>query len=110
MAIGIVQNISIAGLVENMLTPNSTEQIIPATGQFLQVRNASGSACVVTIVDPGLTPSGSPSVNPTVTVPATTGAAKIYLPPSLANPATGTIQVNFSVTASITAALIRVGV
>lgn len=110
MALGALQSIGVAGLAPAYATPNSSEQINPNTGQFLHVKNASGSPITVTLVDAGTSPAGSATVNPTVSVPATTGDRMIYLPPAMVNPATGTIQVNFSATTSVTAALVRVGV
>lgn len=108
MALGAMQTIGVAGVAQTYATPGSTENITPATGMFLHVKNANGSACVVTLTDAGVTPGGSAATNPTVSVPATTGDKMIYLPPSFAG-ATGVIAVAFSVTTSVSVALLRVG-
>lgn len=110
MPLGTIQSVGVAGLAPSYATPNSSEQIAPNSGVFLHVKNASGSVVTVTLVDSGTSPAGSATVNPTVSVPATTGDRMIYIPAAMVNPATGTVQVNFSATASVTAALIRVGV
>jgi len=54
-------------------------------GLILHVKNTSGSNNVVTLTDPGTTPSGSVATNPSFTVPLTTGDRMYILPPSLAN-------------------------
>lgn len=107
MALATVQQIVSTGLAPAYATPLSTEQIQPNDDLFLHVKNASGSPITVTLTDPGQTPSGSAATNPTVSVPATTGDRMIYLPATLTNSSTGTIQVGFSATTSVTAALIR---
>jgi hypothetical protein len=53
--------------------------------------------------------AGSAATNPTVSVPATTGDRMIGpLSPYLADPATGIITVTYSVTSSVTAALVAI--
>lgn len=73
---------------------------------FLHIRNGNGSACVVTIADPGLTPAGNAAVARTVSVPATTGDEMILLPFAAAN-ASQQVSVTYSVTATVTGAFIR---
>lgn len=107
MALGSVQQIVITGLAPTYATPLSTEQITPNDDLILHVKNASGSPVTVTLTDPGATPSGSVATNPTVSVPATTGDRLIYIPATLTSTSTGTIQVAFSATTSVTAALLR---
>lgn len=107
MALGAVQQITVLGLTTAYATPLASESIVPSDDIFLHVKNANAAACVVTLTDPGTTPSGSAATNPTVTVPATTGDRMIYLPPSLANPTTGLITVAFSVQTSVSVALFR---
>lgn len=108
MALGTVQAIVATGVTPVYATPLSSESITPGEDQFLHVKNASGGAVTVTLVDAGSTPGASAATNPTVSVPATTGDKMIYLNPNYVNPATGFITVNFSATASVTAALMRV--
>lgn len=107
MPLATVQQIVPAGLAPAFATPSSTENITPADDLVLHVKNASGSAVTVTLVDVGLTPAGSAATNQTISVPATTGDRMIALPYALMNPATGLIQVTFSATTSVTAALLR---
>jgi hypothetical protein len=107
MALATVQTIVKAGTTPAYATPLASENIIAAEGQFLHVKNANASACVVTMVDPGLTPSGSVATNPTVSVPATTGDKLIPLDSHMQNSSTGLQVVTFSVQTSVTAALIR---
>lgn len=107
MALGAVQAVTGAGIVPSYATPSSTEQISPTEDLILHVKNGSGSSINVTITDPGTTASGTAATNPVIAV--ANGAEKmIYLNQYLTNPSTGTIQVAFSATTSITAALIRV--
>lgn len=99
-------------IVAPSLTPaytavNASDTITPDTGLFLHVKNANAAACTVTITDSGTTPGGSAATNPTVSVPATTGDRMIPIQPSYVNPATGVITVTYSVTASVTAALVK---
>lgn len=106
MALGAVQQIVPAGLAPQYATPGATENIVPNTSLFLHVKNANAAACVVTLTDPGRTSAGSAATNPTRSVPANTGDLMIPLPPALTNSA-GLIAVAFSVTASVSVALIR---
>jgi len=99
-------------MVEARITPAyaqplASENIVGAPGLFLHVKNGNASPCVVTMVDIGLTPAGSPALNRTVSVPATTGDKMIPLDSNLIQPATGFIVVTFSVQTTVTAALIR---
>lgn len=106
MALTTVQTVTLTGLNPSYATPSATEQVQPVERQFLHVKNGSGSSMNVTVTDPGNTPAGSSAQSPVIAVPA--GAERmIYLPTSLMSPVTGTIQVAFSATASVTAALLR---
>jgi hypothetical protein len=106
MALAGVQQVVGSGLNPVYATPLSSEVIVPNDDLILHVKNASGGSMNVTLTDPSVTAAGSVSVNPVIAVPAA-GERMIYLNPALMNPATGTIAVAFSATASITAALIR---
>lgn len=107
MALAPVQRIVQAGLAPAYATPLASENITPARRLFLHVKNANAAPCVVTPDDTGRTAAGSAAVDPAVSVPATTGDRMIPLPLSLVNPSTGLIVVTFSVTTSVTAALIQ---
>jgi hypothetical protein len=108
MAMGSVISVLATGSAANMQVPLSTETVLPSDDLVLHVRNASGSAVTVTVLDSSLTPAGNASANLTVSVPATTGERFIYIPQSAVNPATGLISVTFSATASVTAEWFRV--
>jgi hypothetical protein len=108
MALAAAQTLSIAGTTPAYAAPLAMEVIQPDDGLFLHVKNTNGSSTVVGVVDTGVTPAGSAAVQPTVTVPATTGDRMIPLNRRFTNPATGTIVVSFSnVGAGVTAALFR---
>lgn len=110
MALLTPQTVTKTGTTPAYAAANSSDTIATANGalQFLHVKNANASALTVTLVDAGTTPAGSAASNPTVTVPANTGDKMIGpLPNSLAA-ATGLITVQYSVTSSVTAALISV--
>jgi len=106
MPLASLQSITPAGLAPAYATPNATEQIVPNDRQFLHVKNASGSSMNVTITDPGTTPAGNVATNPVIAVPAA-GERMIFLNMNLMNTVTGTIQVAFSSTTSVTAAVLR---
>jgi hypothetical protein len=111
MTLLTAQTVVKAGITPTYSAVNSTDTITPVRGAslFLHVKNANASACTVTLVDSSVTPAGSAATNPTVTVPADTGDKMIGpLPHALAAAATGLISVTYSVTSSVTAALISV--
>lgn len=111
MALLTAQAMSRAGLAPVYTAVNATDTIAQAGGvlQFLHVKNANAGACTVTISDGGKTPAGSSATNPTVVVPASTGDRMIGpLPNLMADPVTGVISASYSVTASVTAALVQV--
>lgn len=109
MALGAVQQITLAGTTPSYAAPNASENVVPDTGLFLHIKNGNASPCVVTFTDPGRTPAGSAATNPSVSVPATTGDRMIAVPQSLQSTATGLIGVAFSVQTSVSAALLRMG-
>lgn len=109
MALGAVQQISVAGTTPTYAVPLASENINPDTGLFLHVKNANAAACTVTFTDPGRTPGGSAATNPTVSVPASTGDRMIAVPVAFTNTTTGFIVVGFSVQTSVSVALLRLG-
>lgn len=111
MALLLPQSVAVAGLAPTYSAVNSTDTIAQAQGvvQFLHVKNANASAVTVTIADGGKTPGGSSASNPTVTVPANTGDRMIGpLKNVMADQTTGLLSVQYSATASVTAALVSV--
>ncbi len=109
MALGAVQSVVGSGITPSYATPGSTEDITPSGGLVLHVKNANVASLTVTVTDAGTTPAGSAATNPTLTVGANTGDRMMYLNPALASPTTGLIHLAFSITSSVTAALLRVG-
>ena len=107
MALLTAQVITKAGLQPVYTAVNASDTITPDNNLFLHVKNTNAAACTVTLDDGGSTPGGSAATDPTVVVPATTGDRMIAIPASFVNPATGLITVTYSVTASVTAALVR---
>jgi hypothetical protein len=91
----------------NAVTNGDTAPVDSQLGTFLHVRNGNAGACTVTIVDASLTPAGNASANKTVVVPATTGDEMILLPYTAGALATGLVTVNYSLTATVTAAVLR---
>lgn len=79
------------------------------SGTFLLVKNANAAACTVTLVTPGQVDGRLAVADSTFTVAANTGLGVIPLIPSLyADPTTGLATINYSVTASVTSAVVRV--
>lgn len=111
MALGVAQNVTIAGLTPVYAAPAAVENVVPDDGLYLHVKNTNGSATVVGVVDPGLTPAGSAAMNPAITVPATTGDKMIPLSRKFYNPAGGFIVVSFSnIGAGVVAGLFKLPV
>lgn len=111
MALLSAQSIVKAGLAPVYSAVSASDTIAPVPGSqlFLHVKNANAGACTVTLVDGGKTPAGSSAASPTVSVPATTGDRMIGpLPRSMVDSSTGLITVTYSVTASVTAALVAI--
>jgi hypothetical protein len=78
----------------------------PNPRQFLRVKNASGGAITLTLIDPGLSRTGQANPDPAINIPSTTGDVLIYLPPEIADPATGLISWTYSGVTSLTVALL----
>lgn len=79
------------------------------SGTFLYVKNANAAACTVTLVTPGQVDGRLAIADSTFVVAATTGIGIIPLLSSLyADPTTGLATINYSVTASVTVAVVRV--
>jgi len=111
MALLTAQPMSRAGLAPAYAAVNATDTIAQAGGvlQFLHVKNGNAAACTVTITDGGKSPAGQAAQSVTVVVPASTGDRMIGpLPNVMADPVTGVISAAYSVTATVTAALVQV--
>lgn len=111
MALLNPQVMSRTGLAPAYGAVAASDTITPVVGSllFLHVKNGNAAADTVTLVDSGKTPAGSSATNPTVVVPATTGDRMIGpLLSTMADPVTGLITVQHSVTATVTCALVQV--
>jgi len=105
------QVLSRAGIAPTYGAVTASDTFPQAVGvaQFLHVKNGNAAACTVTLVDGGRTPAGSLAANPTVVVPATTGDRMIGpIPNSMADQTTNLLTALFSVTPSVTVALVQV--
>lgn len=79
------------------------------SGTFLYVKNANAAACTVTLATPGQVDGRLAIADSTFTVAASTGIGLIPLIASLyADPTTGLATITYSVTASVTVAVVRV--
>jgi phage tail sheath gpL-like len=84
---------------------NASETIYPDDRIALHVKNANASPTNVVVVVPGSTYG---QANPDITVAVANATEKFIRIPNVPDPATGLITVTYSVTASVTAALVRV--
>lgn len=79
------------------------------SGTFLYVKNANAAACTVTLTTPAQVDGRLAVADSSFTVAATTGIGIIPLIYNLyADPTTGLATINYSVTASVTVAVVRV--
>jgi hypothetical protein len=107
MALAVAQNLTIAGTTPAYAAPLASENVVADDGLFLHVKNTNAALTLVGITDPGLTPAGSAALNPSISVPATTGDKMIPLTRRFMN-GTGNIVVTFSnIGAGVTAAVLK---
>jgi hypothetical protein len=107
MALAAAQNLAITGLTPVYAAPLVLENIVADDGLFLHVKNTNAALTLVGVVDPGTTPAGSAALNPSVSVPATTGDKMIPLTRRFMQ-GNGFIVVSFSnVAAGVTAAVLK---
>ncbi|MEV6737877.1 hypothetical protein AB0N14_13480 [Streptomyces sp. NPDC051104] len=79
------------------------------SGTFLYVKNGNAAACTVTLTTPGQVDGRLAVADSSFTVAANTGVGIIPLIPNLyADPTTGLATINYSITASVTVAVVRV--
>lgn len=108
MALQVLQKITAAGTKPTFNAVSASDTMLPADRLFLVVKNASGAAITATVVTPGNLPTGDAYPDKVYTVAATTGEAWIPLLDLYADPATGLATVNYSATASVTAAYVGI--
>lgn len=106
MALLAPQVLSYSGAAGNFVAAaGGGDSCVPIPGQFLRVKNASGSPITVTVVTPG-SDYGIADPDIPVVVPATTGDMMIALPVSLID-ANGTITWTYSGVTSLTVGLFQ---
>ena len=107
MATLTAQTPTITGTTPTYSAVTSSDSILYTSDRtFLVVKNGGGSSTNVTVVVPG-TEYGQPRADVVVAVPA---AGERWIGPLVGDLATGTpltITVNYSVTTSVTAALVQ---
>lgn len=108
MAVLPTQAISRSGLAPSYsAVSGGGDKVHPGQHTVLHLKNGNAAACVVTLVTPG-TAEGLAIADLTVSVPA--GADKFIgpLPANLFRGADGYVAVSYSVTSSVTAAVLSV--
>jgi hypothetical protein len=105
MALISPQTVGITGTAPTYGAVTATDTIAPNDRAVLHVKNASGGSINVTVVVPG-TQYGQPRADVVVAIPNGQDRFIGPFPNDLADPADGLIDVNFSGTTSVTAALI----
>lgn len=105
MALLSPQQISKSGLQATYSAANASDTANPDDDLILHVKNGGASPITVTLVDSGQTAAGSNASNPTVTV--TNATEKFIWLPAALGLVSGIIQVNYSATTSVTAALLK---
>lgn len=79
------------------------------SGTFLYVKNGNAAACTVTLTTPGQVDGRLAIADSAFVVAATTGIGLIPLISSLyADPTTGLATINYSVTSTVSVAVVRV--
>lgn len=104
MALLTQQAITIAGLTPSYTAVNASDTATPDTDLILHVKTA-GTGTTVTLVDSSKSAAGSTATNPTVVLGAT---AERFISLSAAfGLVSGIITINYSSTATCTAALLK---
>jgi hypothetical protein len=75
---------------------------------WIEVVNGHSAAQTVSVADPGKTASGNPGTITPVSVPASGGKRRIYVPPSAVNPTTGKAALTYSGVTALTVLALRV--
>lgn len=102
------EQVTLAGLTPSYAGVTAADKFQPGANVYLQVKNASGSPCTVT-VDSKVPSNYGDDTNVVVTVPATTGDKVIGpFPPQRFAGADGMADVTFSAQTSVTARAFRV--
>jgi hypothetical protein len=108
LATNVVPNVGVD--ISTLLVAATNGDTAPCgSGTFLVVKNGNAAPCTVTVacpvkVDGRLTTTSSASP----AIPATTGIGFIPLPAYYVDPTTGLATITYSVTSSVTVAVVRV--
>lgn len=96
------------GLAATYRTPANGD-LVPG-GVYLIVKNGNAAVLTLTIVTPESRHGDLPVTDRTVSVPATTGERIVYIPndSTYVDPVTGLVTLNWSVTATVTYAILRI--
>jgi phage tail sheath gpL-like len=105
MALLVPQQTTETGTTATYSAVNVSETVNPDDRVVLHVKNANASPTNVTVVVPGTTWG---QANPDIVVAVANATEKFVKIPNVPDPTTGLITVTYSVTTSVTAALVRV--
>jgi len=96
---------------DNLLAAvNASDDCEAGAGVYLVVKNGNASACTVTVAAPELLDGDLVIGSRTVSVPATVGYTIIPITQRYRSAATGRATVTYSVTATVTACVIKTAV
>lgn len=107
MALQVLQKITNAGTKPTFNAVAASDTMLPGDRLFLVVNNGGGASITATVVTPGDLPTGDAYPDKAYTV-AAGGQAWIPLLDLYADPITGLATVNYSATASVTAAYVGI--
>jgi hypothetical protein len=108
MALLAPQQVGITGTAPTFSAVAATDTVVPDDRAVLVVKNGNAGADSVTIVIPGNL-YGQPRADVVISVPGSGGERYIGpFTPDMADPTTGLVTINHSVTATVTSALVRV--
>jgi len=89
---------------------NASDDCEAGAGVYLIVKNANAGADTVTLVTPGVVDGDLAIADRTVSVPATVGLTIIPVTSTYRDPATGRATIQHSVTATVTACVVKTAV
>ena len=108
MALGVAQRVTNAGVAPAYETPIASDSFAwpaGASAVLLHVKNANAAECTVTVTSRASGSDGLAVANKVVAVPLTTGDRMIRVSPAFRD-ADGDVAVAFSVTTSVSAAVL----
>jgi hypothetical protein len=108
VALFATQEIGYAGTLPSLAAVNSSDTFVPDDRTFLWVKNTNGSTRDITVVTTRTGVGGQAVADIVVTIGATTGEEMIGPFPYQHFASSGVATVNYSATAGVTAAVVRV--